>query len=1235
MVGAGFSRNAEAATPDTGDFPLWRDISKEIFHRLYPQDADTDMAAAYDPLCLAQEYETGFGRSDRHKLLQELVRDNEYNPGDVHQRLLRLPWRDVFTTNWDTLLERTAPRITERGYSVVQNMDEIPLKSQPRIVKLHGSFPSQFPLIFTEEDYRTYPIKFAPFVNTVQQAMMETVFCLIGFSGDDPNFLQWSGWVRDNLGAAAPKIYLVGWLDLSNHRRRMLEDRGVVPIDLARHPQGQQWPEHLRHQYATQWALHTLENGKPYDTTTWPSPLREEKSEIPEYLEPVEFLDFSVPQAQPERQRNSESPFDEREELTRVKETLKVWEHNRRLYPGWLAFPSGRERGVLSRCTDEWEWPILNVLPKLAPVERLCAIRELIWRREILLEPLTPDLEAKAQEVLLSIDCEERAIDSVEEARGDWPEIREAWRTVGFALLTDARMDCKRGRFEQRLNALEPFANDHIDVVHRLQHERCLWDIFSVDFESLNQRLDNWKVVNCDPVWMLRKAALLTEVGRIDESKQQVQTALNIIRENYARNGSIANASRESWALASALNDENQHDFSRRWETLASSKCDAIQEIDFSSRDIKENDNRDEAPHFDLGVRNVTRTLFSGDSRYRIIAAYRGVRLLEVAGLPPTNNPDGEYLWPLSLGQLEVLTSATEKLATIAPDLSILLALRACSDEGDKTLERVLARTHVATLSEDSARMLAEICERVVNYALPRLSSANVPLHVNPWIRRIRVALEALSRLILRLPTNSVAAALELSIACLRNQTITRNVLYGRPVSNLLRRSWNALPNENRAPYTLSLLAMPFPGLDGIGAELGYQDPGFLVISSEVSISRSPDNEDQFQDVVQIVINALKSEDNQVREQAVLRAALLVRSDCLTDDEKIEMGQALWSKSGITNPDIFTHKSIGWVYLVLPEHTQGQAERSFRAKFLSSLEGVDDDLSLAESSLYQVGLALDNAELSGYSLPLSTTEQKYLFDCIQVVAANLMGERETIRIGYPSQAQVTYGIRSILAKIEMPKDIATDLYEKTKSMRDMSDKKAYFDPISEASTVFIYVVMLGLIKAIPERVEEIAGWIRLGLASDDDLQVSQAISTLRSWMSASASDANSIVPPPEDLVREVGLVIATRRKVALQSALSIANWIFESGDTAHRETISQMVLQGLSYLAEELRYDRQYDDDDSVPTVRFLCAQLAKSMAQKGYADSPAISQWLEIAKDDPLPEVRYAIISNGDDKPA
>ena len=302
MVGSGFSRNSQKIRFDVRDIPLWGDIAKEIFDGLYPkypmmdrQNRGQTAPSIDNVLRLAQEYKTAFGSSDLYQLLDHLIRDSEYLPGDLHSRLLRLPWRDVFTTNWDTLLERASSHIVERPYRVVQSTKQLPMVSQPRIIKLHGSFPSLFPLIVTEEDYRTYPAMFAPFVNTVQQAMMETVFCLIGFSGDDPNFLNWSGWVRDNLGEAAPKIYLAGYLDLSPHRRRMLEDRGVIPIDLANHPKAQCWPPYSLHQYATEWLLHSLEPSLPYDETTWPRPPSQKETPIPDYLQPVVRPAIEVP----------------------------------------------------------------------------------------------------------------------------------------------------------------------------------------------------------------------------------------------------------------------------------------------------------------------------------------------------------------------------------------------------------------------------------------------------------------------------------------------------------------------------------------------------------------------------------------------------------------------------------------------------------------------------------------------------------------------------------------------------------------------------------------------------------------------------------------------------------------------------------------------------------------------------------------------------------------------------
>ena len=144
------------------------------------------------------------GRPGLEKILKQAVPDEDFVPSRLYKKLMELPWCDIFTTNYDTLLERTADQITNRRYNVVVCQEDLVNSSNsPRIVKLHGSFPSHRPFIITEEDYRTYPVKFAPMVNTVQQSLLENVFCMIGFSCEDPNFIRWIGWIHDHLSKSS------------------------------------------------------------------------------------------------------------------------------------------------------------------------------------------------------------------------------------------------------------------------------------------------------------------------------------------------------------------------------------------------------------------------------------------------------------------------------------------------------------------------------------------------------------------------------------------------------------------------------------------------------------------------------------------------------------------------------------------------------------------------------------------------------------------------------------------------------------------------------------------------------------------------------------------------------------------------------------------------------------------------------------------------------------------------
>jgi hypothetical protein len=291
FVGAGFSRNAIAAKPSPRPLPLWSDLAVLLIDQLHPthsaSPAEREAAlrrgqSTSGALRIAQEFEAAHGRQRLERLLVEHIDDLGWRPGKLHRLLLELPWSDVLTTNYDTLIERAASLVADRKYDLVCVPAEIPSSSRPRIVKLHGSLPSVRPLILTEEDFRTYLQRFGPFVSLVQQSMMEHIVCLIGFSGDDPNFLYWSGWVRDQLGRSAPRVYLCGVLNLNDAQRRLLHERNVTPIDLAPIFPIDVFPDpDTRHGLAAEWFLLNLEAGRPPDPLLWP------RRDVPPRTEPA------------------------------------------------------------------------------------------------------------------------------------------------------------------------------------------------------------------------------------------------------------------------------------------------------------------------------------------------------------------------------------------------------------------------------------------------------------------------------------------------------------------------------------------------------------------------------------------------------------------------------------------------------------------------------------------------------------------------------------------------------------------------------------------------------------------------------------------------------------------------------------------------------------------------------------------------------------------------------------
>jgi hypothetical protein len=230
MIGAGFSCNANV--PSHIKIKKWDDVGGDIYCSLQAVDkVDPSKLVFKTPMRLASQYAATNGRSELDNLIRDSIPDDQMTPGSLHRQLLSLPWRDVFTTNYDTLLERSRDEV-ERSYSVVTSKEMLLYKHSPRIIKLHGSFPDKTPFLMTEEDYRTYPEKHPEFVNTVRQALVESIFCLIGFSGDDPNFISWQGWLRDVMGDYAGPSYLITCDEEYDESFKILmEHRGIEVLN--------------------------------------------------------------------------------------------------------------------------------------------------------------------------------------------------------------------------------------------------------------------------------------------------------------------------------------------------------------------------------------------------------------------------------------------------------------------------------------------------------------------------------------------------------------------------------------------------------------------------------------------------------------------------------------------------------------------------------------------------------------------------------------------------------------------------------------------------------------------------------------------------------------------------------------------------------------------------------------------------------------------------------------------
>lgn len=478
MIGSGFSKNAVSNCDSNTMFPTWSELGDAFYDKLYEQDQDPNQEPKkyLNILKLAGEVEATFGRPALDEILKKRIPDSSYEPSELHKKILDLPWTDVFTTNYDTLLERAAKYNFQRKYSIIYSKNDLVCASKPRIIKLHGSFPSHRPFIITEEDYRLYPQTNAPFINTVQQALLENIVCLIGFSGDDPNFLAWIGWLRDNLDANMSKIYLICFNELPVSQKQLLHDRNIIPINLNNNDSEE----------ALSFFVNYLSKAvRNKDIGLWPV---NKKHQTPAIL-PNQVL------------TNND-----------ILKIIDYWKEQRDSYPGWEILPI--EKRIRFWQDTKYYLFIVNQIKNLDISLQIQFVYELIWRFDKSLIPIDEEIDSTIRRVLL----EEKNID---------PKIKIE---LEFALLRYYRQKGQDDKWREVYNDLKNNLSLSSDLQSELEYEQGLHCLFGLYYPELKDTIEAWKYPSGTPFQNAKKAGILAEIGNLDLSLKVLERSLVQIR---------------------------------------------------------------------------------------------------------------------------------------------------------------------------------------------------------------------------------------------------------------------------------------------------------------------------------------------------------------------------------------------------------------------------------------------------------------------------------------------------------------------------------------------------------------------------------------------------------------------------------------------------------------------------------------------------------------------------------
>jgi hypothetical protein len=1150
MVGAGFSRSAAVTGESNKKLPLWHDLSKVLNDELGAGNNS-------DPLRQAEEYCAFFGKQALHDLVKKEINDSAWTAGELHKSLLELPWSEVLTTNWDTLLERASKEIHHPVYSVVSRQEDLASARAPRIVKLHGTVNVTENLIFTQEDYRQYPQRHAAFVNFARQVFIENELCLLGFSGDDPNFLQWTGWVRDHLAMHARRIYLVGALHLTAAKRKYLESINIAPIDLS--DLVADYDDHdAKHLAATKIFLQTLQELKPSQAWEW-SPTQ---------------LDQSTLTTEELEKKTQNSGY----AATLLEQQLPILKNDRESFPGWLVCPNRQRWELQNQINDPFPTP--QNLSEMASNSREKLLYEIAWRHGVTYEAITPWL---AQELLKICDPAKLCILT-----------KRQQMEVALLLLKNTRWfnDPESLLIEKiTTEILEKNSKYWPESTDELAFHQAIAARDKFDYPALERLTD--KISERDPLWKLKKASLLVELGRFEQGEILIAEAYRELLIQYRNDrNSIYIFSRLAWAHWLFRSTEflkpglSIKAFPSNYQESKCSPWDHIEHLQNQISKALEKQQKKQGiePSFEPGhYRDNSNTLIFNNELHPLLLL-EGVTCS--SGMPLRGN---------GIAFLVEQASRLAELDEIDGIHRFALAIRAASSDTSDALKKVFSRTRVACFPEEDVNYLFEHCIQAINYWNSKWVEGHGDVR-SYAIDRLRVFIEVLARVSVR--TNPEQSKQVFHLACkLGGKSEFTHLWLANPLKHLIDYSLKSIPESEH--HELLPDALSFP----LQREIDFKDHSEWpnpIINLPGSRGKNATLDRRIDEIIDSIAPCTPES-----APALLRLLPLLKNRFLTDSEQKKIMEKVW---GLV-PDYQKLPETGllkYILLTLPAQDPS-AVRILVRNYLFQAEG---DNIFNQTRLVDIA----NVACVEKTKELPTEDQATNYFDRLVAWRAKQNHKDPFGLSDKKEKKTGELIGMALARSIVPALPETALNEE-----NFQKLYSFYSEVESSEVIIAFPIFSAASSLFDDRVER---FIRQGLQEQGSQKTACSSYALLKWREQVTSVAAS------RLISRLVYTIGSSRKAGLAALLWTASQLCKKGYLSEVETDSLIeILPVIFDNSDYKNISHSSREAVTVSLVRAACVRLARDILIKSKYKNSELIRVLENAKHDALPEVRFAEI--------